>query len=209
MDFPIIPAHTGMVFFDTLKIYLDPEDPAERAALQASGVVPRMSRLNQAVRAAGIPVFFPMADHRPDGRDFAPHIADAPFHNPPGQGPWKTVPPPVRGGTRGAEVLDDLTPSPDDYFIKKHRWSSFFQTHLELSLRTAGIDTLILSGGSVEVGVASTAYAARDRDFNLIIARDACTARFEAANVAFMDLIFPAFARVMTVDQIIAAIAKG
>jgi len=208
MEFPIVPNRTGMVFFDTLKIYLDPEDSAERAALVQTGVLKRMVRLNQAVRAAGIPVFFPMADHRQDGKDFAPHVADAPFHNPPGQGPWKTIPPPVRGGTRGAEVIDELTPNPDDYFIKKHRWSSFFQTHLELSLRTASIDTLILSGGAVEVGVASTAYAARDRDFNLIIARDACTACFEAANAAFMDLVFPAFARVMTVEQIIAAIAK-
>ena len=209
MEFPIIPAQTGLVFFDTLKIYLDPEDPQERAAVQRSGVVPRMQRLNQACRTAGLAVFYPAADHRPDGRDFAPHIVDDPFHRPGGQGPARTIPPPVRGGTRGAEVIAELAPQPEDYVIKKHRWSSFFQTHLELSLRTAGIDTLILSGGAVEVGVASTAYSARDRDFSLIIARDACTARDEQANAAFMDLIFPPFARVMTVDQIVAALKAG
>lgn len=209
MEFPIIPAKTGLVFFDTLKIYLDPEDPQERAAVQRSGVVPRMQRLSQACRDAGIAVFYPAADHRPDGRDFAPHVVDIPFHLPAGQGPAPTIPPPVRAGNRGADVIDELAPQPADYMIKKHRWSSFFQTHLELSLRTAGIDTLILSGGAVEVGVASTAYSARDRDFSLIIVGDACTARDERANAAFMDLIFPTFARVMTVDQIVAALKAG
>src|SRR5437899_3364223 len=81
----------------------------------------------------------------------------------------------------------------------------FFDTHLELSPRTAGIDTIMIAGGSTEVGVASTAYSARDRDFNLILLRDVCTSGRPGVVDFFMDMVFPIFARVMTVDQAIAS----
>ena len=35
---PIVPARTAMLFFDTLKGYLRPEDPSARGAIDASGV---------------------------------------------------------------------------------------------------------------------------------------------------------------------------
>ena len=103
--------------------------------------------------------------------------------------------------------MPELEPQPGDYIIEKHRWSTFYQTHLELSLRTAGIDTIMIAGGSTEVGVASTAYSARDRDFNLIILRDACRSGRPEVNDFFMDKVFPIFARVMTADQAIAQFA--
>ena len=159
-----------------------------------------------AARSTGIAVFYAQADHRPDYRDFAPHIADLGYTGKPGEPPRRMGPPPVVGGTPGAEVIDEIAPQPADYMIKKHRWSTFFQTHFELSLRTAGIDTLLLAGGAVEVGIASTAYAARDMDFNQIILRDACSTSRAEVNEIFMNQVFPIFARVMTVDQAIALI---
>jgi nicotinamidase-related amidase len=34
---------------------------------------------------------------------------------------------------------------------------------------------MIISGGAVDIGVASTVYSARDHDYNVIIVRDACS----------------------------------
>jgi nicotinamidase-related amidase len=62
----------------------------------------------------------------------------------------------------------------------------------------------MIAGGSTEVGVASTAYSARDRDFNLILLRDVCTSRDPAVVDFFMERVFPIFARVMTTDEAIA-----
>ncbi len=205
-DFPIIPSKTGMIFFDTLNIYLHPDDPARAAEIEKSGILTRMQRMAEACRQHNIPLFFPAADHRPDHRDFAPQIVDQGYQGSPDGKPFIAGPPPVRGGTRGEEVVPELSPRPDDYHIKKHRWSSFFQTHLELSLRTRGIDTLMIAGGAIEIGVASTAYAARDLDYNLIILRDICTASRPGVPEVFMEQVFPIFARVMTVDQAIALI---
>jgi nicotinamidase-related amidase len=207
--FPIVPQRTAMLFFDTLNHYLHPEDPAARAEVEASGILPAMMKMNQACRAARIAIFFGQADHRPDRRDFAATVVDKGYRgSPDGVSPFRTSATAVSSGSQGAEIIPELGPAPEDYVIKKHRWSTFYQTHLELSLRTAGIDTIMIAGGATEIGVASTAYSARDRDFNLIILRDACHSGSPGVDDFFMDRIFPIFARVMTVDQAIAQFAR-
>jgi nicotinamidase-related amidase len=208
VEFPIVAAKTGMLFFDALNVYLHPGDPSASAAVEQSGMLAAMRAMNQACRAAGIAVFYAQADHRPDFRDFAPHIVDR-GHRATGEGPFRTTPPAAVAGSWEAEIVAELAPQPGDYVVRKHRWSSFFQTHLELSLRTAGIDTIMLAGGSTEVGIASTAYAARDLDFNLIVLRDACRSSKPGVDDFFASQVFPVFARVMTVAQAIAAIQPG
>jgi ureidoacrylate peracid hydrolase len=201
-QFPIEPSKTAMLFFDTLNVYLHPEKPEARAAVEASGIVGRMQQLLEASRAAGLSIFYGQADHRPDRRDFASLIVDAGYDDPSG-GARRTVGTASHAGEWKAEIIDELAPRPEDYVIKKHRWSTFFQTHLELSLRTAGIDTIIMCGGSTEVGIASTAYSARDRDFNQIFVRDACSSNKPGVNEFFMDRVFPGFGRVRTTEQIV------
>jgi nicotinamidase-related amidase len=205
-DFPIVPSKTAMLFFDTLNVYLHPEDRERQAAIDAEGAIPRLEKINRACREAGIAIFYGQADHRPDGRDFAPQIVDLGYDGRPGEGPRMTGRPGAAAGRPDTEVIREVAPQPGDYVVKKHRWSTFFQTHLELSLRTAGIDTILIAGGSTEIGVASTAYAARDLDFNLVILSDGCRSGRPGVNDFFMEKIFPVFARVMTVDHAIAAI---
>jgi nicotinamidase-related amidase len=203
-EFPIVPSKTAMLFFDTLNVYYHPDGPDAPLSGEAAQVVPQLVRLNTACRRAGIAIFYGQADHRADRRDFASTIVDLGYDGRPGEAPRRSTPPKVASGSVDAEVIAEIAPRPEDYVIKKHRWSTFFQTHLELSLRTAGIDTVMLAGGATEVGVASTAYSARDRDFNLILLRDVCTSSSQDVVDFFMDRVFPIFGRVMTVDQAIA-----
>jgi ureidoacrylate peracid hydrolase len=201
-EFPIEPSKTAMLFFDTLNVYLHPENTEAKAAVEASGIVGRMQRLLEAGRAAGLTIFYAQADHRPDGRDFAPLIVDRNNRNPE-SGTSKTTRTAAYSGEWNIQVIDELKPRPEDYLIKKHRWSTFHETHFNLSLKTAGIDTIILIGGSTEVGIASTAYSARDRDFNQIFVRDACSSGRPGVNDFFMDHVFPGFGRVRTTEQIV------
>jgi ureidoacrylate peracid hydrolase len=205
-EFPIIPEQTGMLFFDTLNIYLKPADPQRRAEIEKSGVLTRLQRIYTACRAAGIPIFYGQADHRPDYKDFAPTVADRGLPSRGADHAHLTRPPGAISGADATDIVDELKPEPGDYIIKKHRWSTFFQTHFELSLRTAGINTILVAGSAIEVGVASTMYAARDLDYNLIVLRDVCRGFSEAVENVFMDEVFPIFARVMTVEEAIAQI---
>jgi len=199
-EFPIIPEKTCLLFFDTLNGGWHPADSAAAAAVAATGIIPRFQKIEQACRAAGIPVFYTQPEHRQDGKDWGLTVVGDP--------PRVTY---FAGanykGSHNAMIIDEIQPRPGDYIITKHRWSSFHQTHLELSLRSRGIDTIILAGGSTNVGIASTAYAARDRDFSLIILRDACKARDPEVNDFLMNEVFPRVSRVLTVDETIASIA--
>jgi nicotinamidase-related amidase len=81
---------------------------------------------------------------------------------------------------------------------------------LDLALRTRGIDTIIISGGSTDVGVTSTLYSGRDLDYNMIVVSDACgTSHDQRAHDMLMELVFPRMARVRTTHQVIEMIEKS
>ena len=88
--------------------------------------------------------------------------------------------------------------------VPKQRWSSFFQTHLDLQLKVRGIDTIVIAGGSTDVGIASTVFAARDLDYGIVVVRDACYSSRGNNHDFFMDRVFPRMARVMSVDEAVS-----
>jgi nicotinamidase-related amidase len=54
-----------------------------------------------------------------------------------------------------------------------------------VSLRSRGIERIMLVGGSVHVGIASTAYEARDRDYQVTVVED-CRNGFPEQREFFM-----------------------
>ena len=122
----------------------------------------------------------------------------------PGGGADKPIRPYFYKGHKNSEIAAEVAPGDGDVVIPKQRWSSFFQTNLELHLRARGIDTIVIAGGSTDVGIASTAFAARDLDYNIVVIRDGCYSSRGNNNEFFMDRVFPRMARVMTVGQAVA-----
>ena len=94
-ELPIIPEKTAMLFFDTYNAALHPNDPIRRARAAEWGVIPKLERIDQGCRAAGIPVFYAQADHRPDLKDFTSHLVDTLGDKPKEQGPYPTVAPEI------------------------------------------------------------------------------------------------------------------
>ena len=194
---------TGVLFFDMVNYGRRnaANAPADRKEASDRAVANAM-RIMNAARKRGMELFYTQPDHRTDNRDFPPRIADFGQDGRPKADPeaYEHIPPRSYGGTWDAQVIDDLAPAPGNTVILKHRWSPFHQTHLELSLRTAGVDTLALLGGALEAGVASTAYSARDYDVSLLFIRDAITAVTPEAHRVFMELVFPRFGLVRSTD---------
>jgi nicotinamidase-related amidase len=199
---------TGVLFFDMLNVYY--HGAPQETKKKMKPIVDNAVRLLEAARKASIPIFYAMANHRSDGKSRSMIVTDTDMR----LRPWLDgeCNPTVHGATEGSweqKVIDEIAPRPQDYIIPKYRWSTFHQTYFDLALRSRGIDTIIVSGGSVDVGVASTAYAARDLDYNLIIVRDACSNSHDDSMAAFMDTVFPRMARVRTTDQVLEMIRKG
>jgi nicotinamidase-related amidase len=187
------PSATALLVFDMLEIYRD--------GIERSGALGPAVELVDACRAAGLIVCFARANHRPDGGDFTRVLADTD----PQFVPWSAdhpqpiAPAPVPPGGYGS--LAEFRQAPTDVDIPKHRWSAFHGTALDLTLRVQNIETLLVIGGSTHVGVASTVYAARDLDYQVVVVRDACTGH-EEPRAFFLDTVFPRMVRVRTVDQV-------
>ncbi len=200
---------TAILFFDLLKGYSSTGEGAAKAKKKL--MVDNAVRLMKAGRRAGIPIFFAKGNHRAVLATSALILTDTNNSlNPWPDGVVTKGTMHVTGGDASSEVIPELDPQPDDYFIPKFRWSAFYQTSLDLSLRARGIDTVIISGGSTDVGVASTVFSGRDMDYNIIVASDACaTSHDQRAHDTLMELIFPRMSRVRTTDQVLRMIQEA
>jgi len=187
------PSTTALLMFDMLEVY--------REAIERSGALQPAVELVRACREAGVAIFFARADHRPDGADFTRVLTDTdPAFTPwSAQHPQPTAPAPVPAG--GYRSLAEFGQGPADFDVPKRRWSAFAGTSLDGTLRVQNIETLLVIGGSTHVGVASTVYAARDLDYQVIVVRDACTGH-EEPRTFFLDTVFPRMVRVRTVAEV-------
>jgi nicotinamidase-related amidase len=199
---------TGLLFFDMLNVYY--RGASEETQKRMKPVVDNAVLLMNAARKAKIPIYYAMANHRPDGESRSMVVTDTDMR----LRPWAKdeCNPTVHGAVEGSweqGVIEEIAPQPQDYIIPKFRWSTFHQTYFDLALRSRGVDTIIISGGAVDVGVASTVYSARDHDYSVIIARDACSNSHEDSLAAFMKTVFPRMARVRNTAQVVEMIHAG
>ncbi len=194
------PARTFLCVFDMLEHYRD--------GAEASGAIPHVRRLADGCRARGVVVAWARADHRADGLDFAAALTDLDGkHRAFGPEHPRPTRPPHGGGDPGYRTLAELGPQPGDLDVPKHRWSALHGTVLHPAMRSRGADTLVLVGGSTHVGVASTAYAARDLDLQVFVVPEGLTGR-EPQRSFFADEVFPRTARVRSAEEILAALDR-
>jgi nicotinamidase/pyrazinamidase len=108
-------------------------------------------------------------------------------------------------GTEGSEVVDALKPEPADIILPKRRFSAFFKTDLDQTLRVLGIDTIIVTGITVEVCVLMTAMDGLCHDFSAILLEDCTATKSKAMQQACLNLyrdisLYPLL-RVMTLEE--------
>jgi nicotinamidase/pyrazinamidase len=112
-------------------------------------------------------------------------------------------------GTAGERVLHDLGPEATDIVLPKRRFSAFFKTDLDQTLRTCGLDTVAIGGINSHVCVMATALEAICHDFHTVLLEDLCAAyrrdiHENAMNAHRHSSLSPLF-RVMTSDQFLEA----
>jgi nicotinamidase-related amidase len=85
-------------------------------------------------------------------------------------------------GTPGVEIFNDLAPAAGEHVIKKHRYSAFFATDLDLILREWGITTVVISGTTTENCCHATARDAMFHNYKVVFLSDA-TGTFDYPDV--------------------------
>ena len=90
-------------------------------------------------------------------------------------------------GDLTTELADGLDPRPDEYHIRKRRYSAFFATELDLVLRSYGAETLVLLGALTDVCVHYTFVDAHQHDYRCRVVSDCVGGSSAMAHVAALE----------------------
>lgn len=111
-------------------------------------------------RSTGVPVIFICDQHLPGDAEF------------------NMFPPHCLKGSAGAEVIPELSPQSGELIIPKRRYSGFFGTDLDLTLRELGVGEVLLVGVCTNICVLYTCADARMLNYGVTVYRD-CVSSFD------------------------------
>ena len=108
-----------------------------------------------------------------------------------------------------AGLVAELKPRPDDVLITKQRWGAFHGTTLHERLRQLGVTQVVLAGIRTSVGVETTARAAYEHGYHVVLATDAMTDGDADAHHNSVERIFPNLGETTTTDDVLDLLEKS
>lgn len=107
------------------------------------------------------------------------HLTDAHL---PGDAEFAMFPPHALAGTPGAAIVPELAPAAGEVVVAKRRYSGFFGTDLDITLRERRVDTIRLVGDCTNICVLYTAADARNLGYAVEVVAAGVTSFDEEAH---------------------------
>lgn len=150
----------AVLVVDALAAYLEPRSPLY-AGQGAAEAVRAASEVVAAARVARLPVVFTAVR-------YAPGMADGGLW-------WRKIPGlrVLEEGNPLGDFSSDLAPRQGELVIRKQYASAFFGTSLDATLRTMGVDTVVLTGLSTSGCVRASVVDAISLGFRPMVVREA------------------------------------
>ena len=152
---------SALIVIDMQHDFLDPGAPY--ACADAKAAIENTRLLCDAMRSRGAPVIFTREVHRANGVDRGREGDSEPVH--------------CVEGTRGVEIVPQLTPHAGDYVIDKRRFSCFFQTDLAGLLKGLRTELIVVSGVTANACVLTTVIDAYQHDFHTVTIQDCVSSK--------------------------------
>lgn len=160
-------------------------------------VIEPTKRLNDECRRRGVPIVW--TRHGTRGvADGGPFLAKRPILADGG----------LRQATWGYEVLAELEPQAEDWYVEKTRLSAFFQTNLESVLRSLGAETVILTGVLTNQCVGATCKDALFRDFKPIVVEDCTGTTVPHLHAPAIEMMQMGWGQVNSLEQTLAELRR-
>ncbi len=178
------PERTALVVVDMQNDFGAEGGMFDRAGIPISGIqaaVAPTARALAAARRAAIRIVYLKMQFEPDlsnaGGAEAPNLI---IHRRLGVGEPAQAPDGGQGrilikDSWNTDILPELAPQDGDIVVAKHRFSGFFETDLDATLKELGFTSLIFTGCTTSICIESTLRDAFFRDYRCLLLED-CTA---------------------------------
>jgi ureidoacrylate peracid hydrolase len=100
---------------------------------------------------------------------------------------------------------EEWSPETHEYVVTKHRYSGFWDTDMDLILRSHGIESLIMTGEATNVCVETTARDGYMRDYAIVFVSDGTATYNQEAHEATLQNMRRHFGMVVEADEIVSA----
>jgi ureidoacrylate peracid hydrolase len=178
----------ALLVIDMQRFFLDPASPSFTCGGLA--ILPNLAKLIQAFRLASRPVIFSRHVHHPD-------LLDAGIMG----WWWEGM---CLEGSPESEIHADISPTPKEKIIFKHRYSAFYNTDLETVLCCQHVEELVIGGIMTNMCCESTARDAYYRDYRVFFLADGTGSITEEMHLASLLNLSFGFSWVTDVDTIVA-----
>ncbi len=158
----------------------------------------RLATAITAARAAGVGVIYVTVAFRPGYPEVSP--LNKSFAALAGSGRFTDSDP-------ATHVHPAIAPAPGEVVVTKRRVSAFAGSDLDVVLRAAGTDTLVLAGIATSGVVLSTLRQAADLDYHLIVLEDGCLDADPEVHAVLTGKVFPRQADVTTIADWTASLS--
>ncbi len=158
-------AKTALIIVDMQNDAVLPGAPMYIAGAQTT--IPQLKKLLEHFHKKYLPVFHVIREYRADGSD----IEITRLDNFLAKGSYLTP------GSKGAEVIKELTPSGNDYIIIKNRFSAFMNTELDFILRRLNVAQIVVCGTQYPNCIRATIYDGVSYGYEVINITDATSAQ--------------------------------
>jgi biuret amidohydrolase len=190
-DLTLDPAATALIVIDMQRDFLEAGGFGELLGNDVSllaSVVDPLAQVLSTAREAGMLVIHTREGHRPELADCPPSkLARGRLEvGIGGPGPKGRV---LVRGEEGHDIVDELTPIKGEVVLDKPGKGSFYATDLELLLRNAHINSLIVTGVTTEVCVHTTVREANDRGFECLVLEDCVGSYFPEFHRVALEMI--------------------
>ena len=177
-------------------------------------ILPNIVQLVAACRQQQIPVIFTefvYATMIPclRGDPFGPEHLPAEKGQPTGYGFASNnclIGPGAGRGEESAATVEALAPRDDELVIQAHTYDKFYGTHLDLALRSQGIQRLMLTGVTTDVCVNSTLIAASMQNYRVTAVTDGMATIHDHIHDACLQIWQNKFARLANTSQLLSEI---
>ncbi len=193
-------AKTAMIVVDMQNAFLSDEGSMTQGGMDITELkktVTPVRRLVDACHRADVPIIFTRYVLRADYKDAGLRSERRPE--------FKKINSLV-AGTWDVELDPGMDAQPGDYILDKTRYSSFYNTSLEVILRGLRVDALIICGVTTEICVESTVRDAYFRDYKICVPEDAVAAMDVERHRGTLRTIQYGFGTVTTSEAIITAL---